>query len=91
MSVMPELSAAAVDDPRAYIQALTEVLKKLKDGAAHVRTAFFDDYLNFRAEDAGELRKGIVRLESLIATGQLTERHGNFKDPMPWLRRPIKE
>ncbi len=91
MSVMPELSAAAVDDPRAYIGALTDVLIKLSDGAAHVRTAFGTEYLNFRAEDIGALKRGIVRLESLIATGQLTERHGNFKDPMPWLRRAIKE
>lgn len=86
MSVMPELSAAAVDDPRAYIEALTDALVRLKGGAAHVRTAFGTEYLNFRAEDAGELRNGIVRLESLIACGQLTERHGNFKDPMPWLK-----
>ena len=86
MSVMPELSAAAVGDPRAYIEALTAALSSLRAGSAHVRMKFSDDYLNFRAEDAGELRKGIVRLESLIATGQLPGRQTDIHNPMPWLR-----
>jgi hypothetical protein len=86
MSVMPELSSAAVNDPHGYIDTLKEIYSELKAGSAHVRTQFGGEYLNFRSDDIAELRTGINRLHSLIANGQLDPRLPNIDDPMPWLR-----
>jgi hypothetical protein len=86
MNVMPALTHAALSDPTAYIAALRDALVKLKGGTAHVRTLFAGDYLNFRAEDASELRAGIVRLESLHALGQFGGRENDIDNPMPWAR-----
>ncbi|MEH2476195.1 hypothetical protein V1281_002635 [Nitrobacteraceae bacterium AZCC 2161] len=86
MSVMPNLTSAVISDPDTYIAALRAALLTLKGGASHVRTPFGNDYLNFSAEDASELRTGIVRLESLHALGQFGGRENDIDNPMPWAR-----
>jgi hypothetical protein len=86
MSVMPNLTSAAINDPDTYIATLREALMSLKAGSAHVRTLFAGEYLNFRSEDVSELRAWIIRLQSLSSKGQLAAPRSTIDDPMPWAR-----
>jgi hypothetical protein len=88
MSVIPDLSPSAIARPHAYVAVLRDALVTLTTGNASVSTKFGGEFLTFRAEHTGELRREIKRMQIRIAAGQFGARNDDPDDMPP--RAPIE-
>jgi hypothetical protein len=88
MSVIPDLSPSAIARPHAYVAVLRDALLTLTTGNASVSTKFGGEFLSFRSEHIGELRREIKRMQIRIASGQFGTRNEDTDDMPP--RAPIE-